>query len=161
LPKLIQPTFTIMKTILTVLLILFSLGLQAQSEEMVREERMALTVGILQGGGSLVGADLEVMATDRLGIQIGGGFVGYGMGLNYHLKPGPRSSALSLVYWHQGIGESFTQSVVGGTFMFRAKKLFTAQLGLGARLDSGPALPEGVADVPVMFLYSIGLYLAR
>ena len=134
---------------------------EARIEARSRSERIAITIGFLQGGGSLVGGDLELMATDRLGLQIGAGFVGYGFSLNYHLKPTPRSSAISLAYWHQGIGDSFAQSVVGPTFVFRAKRLFTAQLGLGYRLDYGPAMDPDFLDTPVLLMYSIGLYIAR
>lgn len=160
-----------MKTLFSILFLLSGIMLFGQKEisemsdppaksDLPGAERIAITLGFLQGGGALIGGDLEVLATDRIGLQLGGGFVGYGLALNYHFKPQIRSSALSLVYWHQGFGgDTFAQSAIGGTFLFRAKKLFTAQLGLGYRLDSGPALPEGIDDVPVMLLYSIGLYI--
>lgn len=148
-----------MKTAWFCLLVLAFCNVFAQAENEGNNDRITVTVGLLQGGGSLVGADLEVMATQRIGLQIGAGFRGYGAALHYHLKPGPRSSALSLAYWHQGTGDYFTQSLVGGTFVFRAKKLFTAQLGIGARLVEGPALPENLAEVPVILMYSIGIYL--
>lgn len=80
------------------------------------KERFSLTVGILQGGGSLVGADLEVLLSDYVGIQAGAGFIGYGAGLNVHLKPSIRSSFISLAYWHQGTGETHSQTVIGPTF---------------------------------------------
>lgn len=50
------------------------------------------TVGLLQGGGSLIGVDLEVLATEKIGIQLGAGLVGYGAAINYHPKGGFRSS---------------------------------------------------------------------
>lgn len=139
---------------------LFSMPLFAQeNSQQSPDERIAISIGILQGGGSLVGADLEVMATDHLGLQIGAGFVGYGASLNYHFKPGPRSSAISLAYWHQGIGDSYVHSLLGPTFVFRAKKLFTAQLGIGARVGEGPNITAELQAVPVVFMYSIGIYL--
>ena len=78
-----------MKLILIVIVVCFSTNLLTQSEETKEQdgERTGITIGILQGGGSLVGADLEVLITDRFGVQLGGGFLGYGAGLNYHFKP--------------------------------------------------------------------------
>jgi hypothetical protein len=35
----------------------------------------------LMGGGSLVGADLENMLTERVGFQVGAGLVGFGCGI--------------------------------------------------------------------------------
>lgn len=37
------------------------------------EKRASATFGILQGVGALVGVDLELLATDRFGIQADGG----------------------------------------------------------------------------------------
>ena len=122
-------------------------------------ERVALTIGILQGGGSLVGADLEALITSRLGLQVGGGFRGFGGAVNFHLRPTIRSFMISLTYWHQGFGSYFAQEAMGPTFVYRSKQWFTAQLGLGVPLSRGPALPEDFTQPPVMLLYSIGAYL--
>jgi hypothetical protein len=122
------------------------------------EPKAALTVGVLQGGGSLIGADIEFLLGNRVGIQGGAGFVGFGAGLNYHLKPSIRSSFISLQYWHQGAGETFTQSLLGPGFVYRANKIFTASLGLGFALEEGPAWPDDKDQPPVMLTYSIGIY---
>jgi len=118
----------------------------------------ALTFGVLQGGGSLIGADLEILMTERIGIQAGMGMFGYGFGLNYHLKPGINTSFLSLAYWHQGVGDAFMQSRIGPTFVYRAKRIFTAQIGFGALLGTGPNTPDAIKETPICLLYSIGLY---
>ena len=122
-------------------------------------ERVAVTIGILQGGGSLLGADLEVLLTQRVGVQVGAGLVGFGTAVNFHFRPDIRSSMISLTYWNQGIGPSFVQNALGPTFVYRGKKWFTAQLGLGKTLSKGPAFPEEVTQPPVMLLYSIGGYI--
>lgn len=149
-----------MKHLLIALLICISTNLFSQS--MVQDDelfkRKSLTIGILQGGGSLVGADLEVLLTNNLGLQVGGGFIGFGAGLNYHLKPSIRSSFISLQYWHQGIGENFAQSALGPAFVYRGKKWFTFQIGIAAPLDEGPGMPEDFEQPPVMLTYSIGAY---
>jgi len=118
----------------------------------------AITVGFLQGGGALIGGDLEILLSDRLGIQGGMGMFAYGFGLNYHLKPGINSSFLSFGYWHQGLGSTFVQSLVGPSFVFRAKKIFTFQIGLGAILERGPAYVTSAVEVPMILTYSIGMY---
>lgn len=131
----------------------------AVSELPETEQKVAITLGVLQGGGSLLGADLEFMVAKQFSVQLGAGFVGYGAALNYHLKPSIRSSMISLNYWHQGAGETHTQTLLGPTYVFRAKKLFTAQLGLGFPLEKGPAWPSDQTHPPVMLMYSLGIYL--
>lgn len=133
-----------MKQILIIILICISANLFSQVEQVSEyaEKRSSITIGILQGGGSMVGADVEFLLTDRFGLQIGAGYVGFGGGLNYHFKPSIRSSFISLQYWNQGIGDSFSQNVIGPNFVYRGKKWFTAQIGLGVPLKKGPALPD-------------------
>lgn len=147
------------------ILILILLGISslshAQVTEIIQEpeKKTAITLGLLQGGGSLVGADLEFLLVDKLGIQVGAGLVGFGAGLNYHFKPSIRSSFLSFQYWNQGIGEGFVQSLAGPNFVYRGKKWFTFQVGLGKTLKKGPAFPTGKEMPPVMMMYSIGGYI--
>ncbi|MEN8156386.1 MAG: hypothetical protein ABFS10_05500 [Bacteroidota bacterium] len=123
------------------------------------EKRNSITIGILQGGGSIVGADFEFLVSNHVGLQIGGGFIGFGGGINYHFKPSIRSSFLSLQYWNQGVGDSFAQNAIGPTYVFRGKKWFTFQIGLGATLEKGPAAPDDFEQPPVILLYSIGGYI--
>ncbi len=146
--------------ILALLLSLFALNVFSQHEHKEkRNKQNSLTVGILQGGGSLVGFDYERLLSKRFGVQVGLGYIGYGAGINFHLQPTVRSSFISLQYWHQGIGEKFAQSLVGPNFVFRGKKWFTCQLGLGVPLKKGPNFPEGKDQPPVMLMYSIGGYI--
>lgn len=149
-----------MKQLLILFLILSATTLFAQTRQSneAHEKRSSITVGILQGGGSLLGADLEFLLTNRFGFQIGAGLVGFGAGLNYHLKPSIRSSFISLQYWNQGIGDSFAQSAIGPNFVYRGKKWFTFQIGLGKTLKKGPNFPTNTEQPPVMLLYSIGAY---
>ena len=119
----------------------------------------SLTVGILQGGGALIGADYERLLTKRLGAQIGVGWVGFGAGLNYHFKPSIRSSFISVQYWNQGIGDSFAQNAVGVNYVFRGKEWFTFQIGLGIPIEKGSAMPTTFDMPPVMLMYSIGGYV--
>jgi len=150
-----------MKQILIIILICISANLFSQVEQVSEyaEKRSSITIGILQGGGSMVGADVEFLLTDRFGLQIGAGYVGFGGGLNYHFKPSIRSSFISLQYWNQGIGDSFSQNVIGPNFVYRGKKWFTAQIGLGVPLKKGPALPDDYKLPSVMLMYSIGGYI--
>ena len=150
-----------MKQIFIMTMICISANLFSQTEQVSEqvEKRKSITIGILQGGGSLIGADLEFLLTDRFGFQIGAGIVGFGGGLNYHFKPSIRSSFISLQYWNQGIGKSFAQNVIGLNFVFRGKKWFTAQIGLGVPLDRGPGLPDDFKQPPIMLMYSIGGYI--
>jgi hypothetical protein len=149
------------KIALTFLLFVPSASLIAQFADAAMktapaDKRAAITVGFLQGGGSLIGVDFEYLVAPRLGLQIGAGYIGAGAGIFYHLKPVINSSAVTLQYY-QGFGKS-AQDVLGTTFNFRARKLLSAQLGIGFPLHEGPAWPEDKEQPPVMLLYSIGLY---
>ena len=147
------------KIIFVAFLICISSGMFSQVvENQEIEKNSNLTIGILQGGGSLVGADFETLVSKQVGMQFGAGLVGFGAGINYHFKPSIRSSFISLQYWHQGFGTGYTQSLVGPTYVFRAKKWFTAQIGLGYILGYGPAWPATSAKSPVILMYSIGAY---
>lgn len=146
--------------VLFVCVLFYGSQIFGQDVETEKTPRAAATIGLLQGGGSLFGADLEVLVSDRLGLQVGAGLVGVGAAVNYHLKPSISSSMISLLYWHQGLGDSYTQSLLGPSFVFRARKLFTASLGLGFALEKGPNWDdEKLEQPPVMLTYSIGIYL--
>lgn len=148
-----------MKKILFLVLICISTNLFSQDLP-VRNEilRRSISVGFLQGGGSLVGADLELLVNNNVGVQFGAGFVGFGAGINYHFKPSIRSSFVSFQYWNQGIGNGFVQSMIGPSFVYRGKKWFTFQIGAAALVDEGPAMPADYTAPPVMLVYSIGAY---
>ncbi len=134
---------------------------QANRTDTIEYERKtsAITVGILNGGGSLIGADLEILVSPRAGFQLGAGLIGYGAGLTYHIKRDIRSSYLLLQYINQGVGETFAQNAVGVSYVYRGKKWLTFQLGLAATLDQGPAWPSHRDPTPVMLMYSIGGYI--
>ncbi len=123
------------------------------------EKRTSVTIGIFEGGGSLIGADMEFLLTKRLGFQLGAGLIGFGGGLNYHFKPTIRSSFVSLQYWNQGVGDIFIDNLIGPCYVFRGKRWFTFQIGLAATLSEGPAWPSSMDFPPVMLTYAIGAYL--
>ena len=151
-----------MRFLSIILLFSLTIGQVAKGQENFQNEdkpRSALTLGFLHGGGSLVGADFEILLTSRFSFQIGAGWVGFGGGINYHLKPTIKSSMISLQYFHQGVSDSYTQSMLGPLFVYRAKKLFTASLGFGYALEKGPAFPNDKNQPSAMLLYSIGIYL--
>ena len=58
----------------------------------------------------------------------------------------------------QGIDNSHTQTVLGPNFVYRSKKWFTAQLGVGQTLEKGPAWPEDKEQPPMILMYAIGAY---
>ena len=130
---------------------------QIRSDTIFKKNK-SITIGILNGGGSLIGVDYERLVSKKIGLQVGAGLVGFGGGINYHFKPTIRSSFISLQYWHQGFGEFFSQDVIGPSFVYRGKKWLTFQIGLGVALREGPAYPEGMEFQPVILMYSIGAY---
>jgi hypothetical protein len=146
-----------------IIIIILFCGLSVNLFSQIRSDtiflkKASVTIGILNGGGSLIGIDYESLITKRIGVQIGAGLVGFGGGINYHLKPNIRSSFISLQYWHQGFGELFAQDAIGPSFVYRGKKWLTFQIGIGANIQQGPAYPKNLDKQPIMLLYSIGAY---
>jgi hypothetical protein len=43
--------------------------------------------------------------------------------------------------------------------VFRGKRWFTFQIGIGKTLEEGPAMPDDFEQPDVMLLYSIGFYI--
>ncbi|MEW6515552.1 MAG: hypothetical protein AB1439_01425 [candidate division FCPU426 bacterium] len=125
----------------------------------------AILVGFLQGGGSLLGADAEVLIFDGLAVQAGAGYLGYGAALNFHFEPTLHSNYVSLVYWHQGFDQDLSQQAVGLAYGFRAFDWLTGQIGLGYVLARGETAAENLRTAyhtgtlpQLMLLYSIGGY---
>ena len=144
------------KFVLIVLVALFSVQVMAQ--RVPSEKKMSISAGFLQGGGGLAGADFEYLFSKHFSVQAGAGWLSCGAAVNYHFKPYINSSMLSLTYWHQGFGNSHTQSVVGPIYTFRAPKVFQFQIGMGYRVHEGPALNPDYSKTKIMLLYSIGVY---
>ena len=149
-----------MKRIIILLIVLFVCQLANAQKTETNIPKYSLTIGVLQGGGSLLGFDLEVMSVNRLGVQMGIGFLGYGLGVNYHFRETVKSSFISLQYWHQGIGFTHIQSLVGPSYVFRAKKVFTFQIGVGFLVEKGEKYNSVFkTEVPAMLTYAIGFYI--
>jgi hypothetical protein len=51
---------------------------KAQELDTIPESTNKITVGILQGGGSIVGFDFETLISENIGISVGAGFLAYG-----------------------------------------------------------------------------------
>ena len=137
----------------------YEIQTEKKKNEQIDKRTRGITVGVLQGGGSLIGADIEFLFPNKFGIQFGAGLIGFGGGINFHFKPSVRSSFISFQYWNQGIGDNFVQNAIGPNFVFRGKKWFTFQLGVGFPLAKGPAMPNSFEQPQFMYMYSIGAYL--
>jgi len=131
--------------------------------KLVREERTSINAGVLMGGGSLIGADLEFLVGKRVGLQLGAGISSMGLGVNYHLKPYINSPFVSVQYWQQGFGNNHYGSYLGPMFVFRARKILQFGIGFGAVVSKGDGLinyceRKGIKVPTTMVLYNIGLY---
>ena len=147
--------------VLTVMLsvpVLSQSVVQEKKGRVPSEKKAAISAGILQGGGGLVGVDFEYLIGQHFSAQAGIGAVSFGGALNYHFKPFINSSMVSFVYMHQGVGNTYTASWVGTTYTYRAPKIFQAQLGFGYMVDFGPGASAAVQQVPFGLIYSIGVY---
>ena len=126
-----------------------------------REERTSINAGLLMGGGGLIGADFEFLASKRVGLQLGGGIGSLGFGLNYHFKPCINSQFISIQYFHQGFGDDHYASYIGPMYVFRAKKLFQFGIGFGSVLTKGPRWEKtyaGKEDPSIVLLINAGMY---
>jgi hypothetical protein len=119
-----------------------------------------LTIGVLQGGGGLVGADIEIMPIKHIGLQVGFGAGSAGAALNFHLKPNLESPFLSFILWNQGFGDQHLQRVAGVNLGYRGKEWFHVQAGAGLPLTYGPGFEEDHIQPPVIFMFSIGAYFS-
>jgi hypothetical protein len=144
--------------------LLLNWSYSATSIDQAQEKSMVASIGFLQGGGSLLGVDIEMLATPELGVQVGAGFIGLGAGLIYHFKPSIMSDAISLSIWNQGLfGDNLTQRAIGVSYIYRRpNKDFTAQLGIAYVLERSETFSKlmkeltGADAPPVMLIYSIG-----
>ena len=150
------------------LIITTTLNAQSSEKENTKEaDKNAVTIGVLQGGGSLIGVDYERLIAGPVGFQIGAGIIGLGTGINFHFRPTVRSSFVSLVLWNQGLfGERLTARVLGATYVYRGRKWFTAQIGAGYVLKRSESSEDylrsvfGTEPTSVILLYSIGGYFS-
>jgi hypothetical protein len=138
---------------------LASNSLNLDSAAINKKFKNSLTIGILQGGGSLIGVDYEILAADYFGLQAGIGLRGFGGGIDIHFHPNIRSSFASIQYWHQGIGNTYTQSIIGPCYVFRGKRWLTFQIGLGFPIEKGSNFPSNMTQPPIMLTYAIGVYI--
>ena len=135
-----------------------SLLLNQTKERVPSEKQCTIAVGFLNGGGGLVGVDFEYLVWNKLSVQAGIGAVSFGGAVNYHFKPYINSSMISLVYMHQGVGDSYTASWLGPMYTFRAPKIFQVSGGLGLKVGDGPAATSETIKSSASLLFTIGVY---
>lgn len=124
------------------------------NDEFTSNAKAAISAGFFQGGGSTIGIDMEFLFLKRLGLQVGGGFGGFGAGINFHIKPKINSTFLSIQYWNRINYAKY----IGPTIVYRGRSWLTAQLGIGKIFDKNPDLTEEFSDSKYAILYSIGAY---
>jgi hypothetical protein len=133
-----------------------------QDQENKPVKNTAINVGLMMGGGSLIGADLEfVIPNTSFGFQFGAGISSFGAGINYHLKKCANSPFVSIQYYHQGFGDNYYASWLGPMFIWRHKKLWQAGIGVGSLLEKGPQwtkLSEDQQKTSASLLFNLGLF---
>ncbi|MDR0682081.1 MAG: hypothetical protein LBG15_09585 [Dysgonamonadaceae bacterium] len=144
----------------------FLYGQEEQKETVVTSaqntKNTALSIGAFMGGGSLIGADFEFLIPKmRLGLQVGAGISSVGAGINYHLKDNINSSFISLQYFYQQFGDNHFASWLGPMYIYRAKKLFQAGIGVGSLVEKGPkwyTQKEKAQKVSASLIFNVGVY---
>lgn len=130
-----------------------------ETAPLIDRKRRAATIGFLNGGGSLIGVDLEFLLGRNFGFYVGGGLVGFGGGLTYHLKNDQiASSYFAVRYMHQGVGDSHYATYLGPAFVFRAKKILEASIGVGYVLEKGPGANSDLPDA--LLTYTLGAFFS-
>jgi len=67
---------------------------------------------------------------------------------------------ISLQFWHQEyLVDVYSQSILGPNFVYRGKKWFTTQIGIGYLIMPLSDLPKNYKQPPFVLMYSIGAYL--
>lgn len=130
---------------------------QDNSENDSLKLKNSISVGLMHGGGSLLGADYERLIFRNFGGQFGFGLLAAGAGVNWHLKPEINCSFVSVQYWYQGWDGKFLQSVGSANFVYRSKKKWlTFQLGLGYRFRKGDHHIFKETKTSFLITYAVG-----
>jgi hypothetical protein len=152
------------KIIVEVLIFMVALCVYAQQDDSYSKKN-AITIGILQGGGGLVGFDYEKLIIDNIGIQIGAGLISVEGGLTIHFQNTTKSDAIWIGAWNQGIpGDTNSICYTGVSYIFRTRKWFTAQLGfayipyIGDKAKDTLGSSFNSEKTKFALLYSIGWY---
>lgn len=143
------------KFLLFALLAIFSV--QAMAERIPNRKNTCLSIGILNGGGGVLGADFEYLCGKHFSFQVGAGAISAGTAINYHFKSYINSSMISLNFWQQGFGPLWLQTLVGPSYTYRAPRYFQCQIGVGFRVAEGD-LYGGLPAIPIFPMCSIGVY---
>ncbi|MFY0598062.1 MAG: hypothetical protein JXR03_00225 [Cyclobacteriaceae bacterium] len=124
---------------------------------------MAVTMGLFQGGGSIVGADIDLLLGKRFGIQAGGGYLGLGGGFLYHVgKPYKiNTSAFAFTAWQFGAGSKFSGAYAGPSFIFRAFNFLSIQGGGGIRIARNNETYSRPKATPYSLRFAIGFFLYK
>ncbi len=127
------------------------------------DSKVGFAAGFGIAGATYIGTEFEFMFLRRFGFQLGGGVLGAGAGINYHFSPTIRSSYFSIQYNVHGIGNDinwgYKKTTIGPAIVFRGRRWFTAQVGIGYILDKGPADNDYVSNIPVALTVGIGAYV--
>ena len=129
---------------------------EPQKEKRKHEKGIFATVGHHYAGATVAGLELE-FAISRIGVFGGAGVYGLGGGVNIHVKPDPLSSYVSCLFWKNGIGDTYRQSVVGASYNYRGTRWLSMQIGLGKIVDRGSEFNNFSNDF--LLLYSIGAFV--
>lgn len=128
-------------------------------------KKVALTVGLFEGGASTVGVEWEILMCKRIGWQVGVGFCGASTGVNFHFFPTIRSSYASIELWYTGFADNSNyflghkNMVVGPSVTYRnVTGWFTGTFGIGYVIETGNATPDWQEDFPVGIKLSLGAY---
>jgi hypothetical protein len=136
-------------------------GQDSLNKDSLPLDKYTITIGLLQGGGSLFGVDFERLIHDNIGIQAGIGIVGFGAGINYHIQPNINGSFVSLQYWNQHFKGMIVQSSISINYVYRSKRNISLQLGIGYRIHEKVQPLSAPSKTPLMHTFAIGWHFFR
>lgn len=121
-------------------------------------EQTVIMIGYGNGGGSILGADIETLVSPHIGVQAGAGFLGFNAGVNYHFKPKIHAPYISLQYWYNGISNAYAYQSIGPFIGLRFLKFVNLTAGYSYLLDTGPNAINKIEDSKFVFSYTVGVY---
>ncbi|MCC5917449.1 MAG: hypothetical protein JJU02_09005 [Cryomorphaceae bacterium] len=123
------------------------------------KEKVALAAGLGHGGGGIVGAEVELMFTERFGFQMGVGLPSVQFGINIHFDDWVRSSYISFQLNNLGGFESnHINTSLGPHFYYRGKKWLTLGLGTAFVVSEGPGHKHIFGEANLLINISVGIY---
>lgn len=130
--------------------------MKKQAISKIAPSRTTVSAGFGLVGNSVFGVELETLVLPHWGGVIGAGTNSFGIGINYHLSPTPRSPYILLDLFQHGYATEYQAAYLGSGFIYRTSKWLQVGAGLAYRIHD-----SGKVNYPtkVQFKFNLAIYL--